>query len=304
MQAAGNRLNIVVLDACRDNPFSWARSGQRGLSVVASQPPGSIIAYATSAGSVAGDGDGRNGIFTGELLRILGMPGIDVSEIFRLTGQAVQERTAGKQIPAIYSQFFEKKTLLGGQDTVIAPSPKSTSVTSTVPMQTVYTIGSGGPAGGYIFYDKGNYSDGWRYLEAAPVSNEFSGRIWGGYGTAIGGTGTAIGTGAGNTEKIVAKFGNTEPFRNKTDYAAKLCADLVVVTEGKLYDDWFLPSKDELNQMYQMLKKKSLGGFSFDIYWSSSESNANRTWGQFFLHGLNLEYIKFFKYRIRPVRAF
>ncbi|NBK24615.1 MAG: PEGA domain-containing protein, partial [Spirochaetia bacterium] len=135
MQAAGNRLNIVVLDACRDNPFSWARSGQRGLSVVASQPPGSIIAYATSAGSVAGDGNGRNGIFTGELLSILAMPNIDVSEMFRLTGQAVQERTAGKQIPAIYSQFFDKKTLLGGQATSFNQIVSTLAVQPMDPMQ-------------------------------------------------------------------------------------------------------------------------------------------------------------------------
>ncbi len=135
MQAAGNRLNIVVLDACRDNPFGWARSGQRGLSVVSSQPPGSIIAYATSAGSVAGDGDGRNGIFTEELLHILAMPGLDVSEMFRLTGQAVQERTAGKQIPAVYSQFFGKKTLLGSQD-IGSGEPESTPVMQPkAPMQ-------------------------------------------------------------------------------------------------------------------------------------------------------------------------
>ncbi|NCC91428.1 MAG: PEGA domain-containing protein, partial [Spirochaetia bacterium] len=135
MQAAGNRLNIVVLDACRDNPFSWARSGQRGLSVVASQPPGSIIAYATSAGSVAGDGDGRNGIFTAELLRVLDMPNVDVSELFRLTGQAVQERTAGRQIPAIYSQFFGKKTLLGSQDTSFNQNGSTAVVQPKAPLQ-------------------------------------------------------------------------------------------------------------------------------------------------------------------------
>ena len=50
---AHNSLNVVVLDACRDNPFSWARSGTRGLSVVDRQPPGSIVVFATSAGSVA-----------------------------------------------------------------------------------------------------------------------------------------------------------------------------------------------------------------------------------------------------------
>ncbi len=61
LQDAHNALNVIVLDACRDNPFSWARSGMRGLNVVAAQPPGSIIAYATSAGSVAQDGAAASG---------------------------------------------------------------------------------------------------------------------------------------------------------------------------------------------------------------------------------------------------
>ena len=58
---AGNELNIVVLDACRDFPAAWARSTNRGLTVVANQPADSIIVYATSAGSTAADGTGRNG---------------------------------------------------------------------------------------------------------------------------------------------------------------------------------------------------------------------------------------------------
>jgi uncharacterized caspase-like protein len=57
MQGAGNKLNLVILDACRDNPFSWSRSGaSRGLTVVSTQPPGSIVVFATSAGSTAQDG--------------------------------------------------------------------------------------------------------------------------------------------------------------------------------------------------------------------------------------------------------
>ena len=61
---AGNALNVVVLDACRDNPFGWSRGGSRGLSIVSRQPADSIIVYATSAGQTAGDGEGRNGLFT------------------------------------------------------------------------------------------------------------------------------------------------------------------------------------------------------------------------------------------------
>ena len=135
MQSAGNNLNVVVLDACRDNPFGWSRSGQRGLSQVSSQPPGSIIAYATSSGDVSGDGDGRNGVFTTELLRTLTVPGLDVSEIFRLNGQAVRNITNGKQIPAVYSQFFDTAVLLPGDTpagNLLPSTPFSTTPSVTV----------------------------------------------------------------------------------------------------------------------------------------------------------------------------
>ncbi len=126
LQSAKNRLNIIILDACRDNPFSWARSGTRGLTVVSSQPPGSIIVYATSAGSTALEGTGRNGVFTGELLKHLRTPGIDVMEIFNRAGAAVQQVTNGKQNPAIYSQFFDKAYLFQGVPVVsVLPSQEA-----------------------------------------------------------------------------------------------------------------------------------------------------------------------------------
>jgi hypothetical protein len=103
---AGNELNVVVLDACRDNPFSWGRTGNRGLTVVGSQPADSIVVYATSAGQVAQDGTGRNGLFTSHLLNNLRTPGLEVSEIFRRTGNDVSAASDRKQVPAVYSQFF------------------------------------------------------------------------------------------------------------------------------------------------------------------------------------------------------
>ena len=106
LREAKNKLNVVILDACRDNPFAWARSGARGLSIVGAQPPGSIVVYSTSAGSTAQDGLGRNGTFTDELLDHLTQPGLEINEIFRRTGAGVQEKTSGAQIPAVYSQFF------------------------------------------------------------------------------------------------------------------------------------------------------------------------------------------------------
>jgi formylglycine-generating enzyme required for sulfatase activity len=128
LQEAHNALNVVVLDACRDNPFSWGRSGTRGLSVVAAQPPGSIVAYATSAGSVAQDGAGRNGVFTSELLKNIREPGVDIMEVFKRTGAGVQAATAGAQVPAIYNQYFGSAFLAGfGSSPVAAETEKKLS---------------------------------------------------------------------------------------------------------------------------------------------------------------------------------
>jgi hypothetical protein len=103
---ASNELNVVVLDACRDNPFAWGRTGNRGLTVIANQPADSIVVYATSAGSIAQDGTGRNGLFTSRLLNNLKTPGLEVTEIFRRTGQEVQVASERKQIPEVYNKFF------------------------------------------------------------------------------------------------------------------------------------------------------------------------------------------------------
>jgi len=110
---ARNRLNMVVLDACRDNPFGWSRSGSRGLSLVNRQPADSIIVYATSAGQRASDGEGRNGLFTSQFLPNIMTPGLEVTEVFRRTGADVAELSQRQQVPAIYNQFFGTAYLAG-----------------------------------------------------------------------------------------------------------------------------------------------------------------------------------------------
>jgi formylglycine-generating enzyme required for sulfatase activity len=102
---AGNVLNMIVLDACRDNPFSWNRSGTRGLSVVSRAPTGSIVMYATSADSVASDGTGRNGLFTGQLLNNLKTSGLSVFEIFDKTMGDVINITNENQHPELSLRF-------------------------------------------------------------------------------------------------------------------------------------------------------------------------------------------------------
>ena len=157
-----------------------------------------------------------------------------------------------------------------------------------------HQIGDTGPAGGYIFYDKGSYSDGWRYLEAAPASTEWTSKKWAICPTFVVGTGTAVGTGKANTTAIV----NTQGDGN---YAAQLCNCLTL--NG--YSDWFLPSKDELNLMYTNLKVLGVGGFASYQYLSSSEHNKSRVYVQSFDHGTQTTYHgKYVRTRVRAVRAF
>ena len=143
-----------------------------------------------------------------------------------------------------------------------------------------YAIGDIGPAGGIVFYDKGSFTDGWQYLEATP-SDQSTGTVWGGYGTLVDNTSHDIGTGSENTHAIVAVYGGAEPYAGRNDYAAKLCIDLVFGG----YDDWFMPSKDELNLLYTNIKVQGLGSLADADYWSSSEGSANTARVQDFRNG-------------------
>lgn len=209
--------------------------------------------------------------------------------------------TIGFEVWAVNSSGVH---LYAGWNTLMVGQNGNSVIIPTRSVVTTYTLGSTGPAGGWIFYDKGNYVNGWRYLEAASVSYNYSQKVWGGYGTAVGATGTAIGTGKSNTEKIVAKFGNAEPCQSKTDYAAKVCFDLVVPKDGVNYDDWFLPSKDELYLMEQNLRLKSLGGFSFVYYWSSSEYTDVGAYIRDFGGSTQVFHYRDSLYSVRPIRAF
>jgi hypothetical protein len=155
-----------------------------------------------------------------------------------------------------------------------------------------YVIGDTGPAGGWIFYDKGSSSDGWRYLEAAP-SDQSTDAPWGCYGTLISGAdGTAVGTGEQNTIDIEAGCATAGT-------AADICANLSLGG----YSDWFLPSNDELVLMIENLTVAGVGGFADHDYWSSSEFNAYNAWGKDFIHG-NINSYKYYPGWIRAVRAF
>ncbi|MCW0236559.1 MAG: caspase family protein [Ferrovibrio sp.] len=99
MATAKNQFNIVILDACRNNPFQRSfRSVSNGLAAI-SAPTGTLIAYATAPGSVASDGDASNGIYTSELVQAMRRPGISMEEAFKQARGGVIARTQGKQTP-------------------------------------------------------------------------------------------------------------------------------------------------------------------------------------------------------------
>ena len=99
MERAKSRINIVVLDACRNNPFSSNfRTDSAGLARV-DAPAGTYVAYATSPGSVASDGAGRNSPYTKALAEAVLKAGMPIEQVFKEVRRAVQDETGGQQTP-------------------------------------------------------------------------------------------------------------------------------------------------------------------------------------------------------------
>jgi len=105
VELAQPRVSLVILDACRNNPFEKKMRGAgRGL-VAVDAARGGLIAYATAPGSVAADGDGLNGPYTEELAKAMTVPGLKVEEVFKRVTAAVEQRTGGQQTPWISSSL-------------------------------------------------------------------------------------------------------------------------------------------------------------------------------------------------------
>jgi hypothetical protein len=123
-------------------------------------------------------------------------------------------------------------------------------------------------------------------------------RWWNGSNTITGATGTAIGTGRSNTNAIIASQGDGY-------YAAKICADYSVSVEGVVYDDWYLPSKDELKKLYiNRFAIEPPFGFLYDLYFSSTELSNWTVWTENLENGNGGSDSKNYSRNVRAIRAF
>jgi hypothetical protein len=176
-----------------------------------------------------------------------------------------------------------------------------------------YALGDTGPAGGFVFYIT---ADGLHGLEAAPSDQDTgTGIRW--YNDSYTDTsaiGDGVGAGAMNTMLIIANQG-----ADSTTYAAGIADNLVIKHLNVDYGDWYLPSKYELNLMWKNLADPnedgrgaaldgdSVGGFASvgPGYWSSSQSNFNYAWFQYFANGNQFGNFDIYDtLRVRAVRAF
>ena len=127
MEESQTQVRIVILDACRNNPYSRSfRSLGRGLAPITAAT-GSLVAFATAPGSLAADGEGRNGMYTKHLLASLRQPDTDILKVFQRTRAAVVRETGGRQTPweatSLLGEFHFRPTSDTAPSAVAAPSP-------------------------------------------------------------------------------------------------------------------------------------------------------------------------------------
>lgn len=141
MEESGAAVKIMILDACRNNPFerSWTRSASgRGLATM-NAPSGTLIGYATSPGSTASDGSGKNGLYTSALLESIIIPGISISQMFQNVGRIVSQKSNKQQIPWISSSliadfYFNNKEYVstGNRETTTVTELNKNSATDQI----------------------------------------------------------------------------------------------------------------------------------------------------------------------------
>lgn len=137
MESAGNSMNIMILDACRNNPFARSfRSASNGLAQM-DAPSGTLIAYATAPGSVAADGAGKNGTYTQELLRFMRVPDLSIEEVLKRVRISVRALSRGRQTPwessSLTGDFYFSRGDAGGNPPASEPAAGEAEAAAKAP---------------------------------------------------------------------------------------------------------------------------------------------------------------------------
>jgi uncharacterized caspase-like protein len=137
MEDAGNRMNLVILDACRDNPFARSfRSAASGLATM-DAASGTFVAYATAPGRTADDGTGANGLYTEQLIRYMRTPGLKVEDVFKQVRVDVEKSSGGKQVPWESSSLKGDFYFSGSPVEAALPPPPSAPAKPAGPARTI-----------------------------------------------------------------------------------------------------------------------------------------------------------------------
>ncbi len=143
METARNRVNLIILDACRNNPFATrTRSVSNGLAIMTA-PSGSLVAYSTAPGSVAEDGTGTNGLYTKHLARVMRQAGLPVEEVFKRVRAAVRIESSNRQTPwentALEGQFFFKAAApVAAPSAPSKPAPPTSAAVDSFAMELAF----------------------------------------------------------------------------------------------------------------------------------------------------------------------
>lgn len=203
---------------------------------------------------------------------------------------------------------IDREVTLTFEEIIIENGEKNIILRKSCQTNTVYEIGDTGPVGGIVFYDKGNYSEGWRYMEVAPLDSNSS--EWGCAGSLItNATSSEIGSGLLNSVLITNYHYNLINYYTNPSVCNSLNNGTVASRESLLYNinntkDWFLPSENELSLMYENLKTKNLGSFSNSIYWSSTQVDENNSTAIDFSTGIIISQSKISNGNVRAIRYF
>ena len=316
------RLNLVFLDACRNNPFSRSfRSAEGGLARV-SAPSGTLISYATRPGSVAADGDGRNGLYTSKLLKQLSSSQ-QIEQSLKAVVSEVKAASLGKQEPwmegSIEGDFCfagcglnipppQQESLSPGLDSNAMEVSFWESIKNSNNPEDFRAYLEQYPNGGFVALARNRLKTPVPVavrpeLTPAPITEQPDKAA-----LSIGSPGPAGGivfyvdnTGAHGLEAQLADY-TKQPgdYGSNGQYTWPHAGDAA----GSYGSGWRLPTKDELNQLY--LKTTVVGGFAeFSIlYWSSTEASSDDAWWQNRYDGEQGHGSKYSLGRVRAVRAF